>query len=86
MFEDVPLDTRHHTFKPKIKFPKEWYLTEERKKELEDQRRQALLLDEGKRTQGLMIDGVQTIQKALLHAKVEEPVPLMRVRSTRGRR
>ncbi|KAK4042615.1 mitochondrial ribosomal subunit protein-domain-containing protein [Parachaetomium inaequale] len=86
MFEDVPLDTRHHTFKPKIKFPKEWYLTEERKKELEAQRKQALLLDEGKRTEGLMIDGVQTIQKALLTAKVEEPVVLTRVRSTRGRR
>jgi small subunit ribosomal protein S35 len=86
MFEDVPLDTRHHTFKPKIKFPKEWYLTEERKKELEDQRKQALLLDEGKRSEGLMIDGVQTIQKALLTAKVEEPVVLSRVRSTRGRR
>lgn len=87
MFEDVPLDTRHHKIKPQIKFPKEWYVTEERKKQLEAQRKQALLLDEAKRTEGSLIDGVQTIEHALLTAqKVEEVVPVSRVRSTRGRR
>ncbi|KAL2171572.1 hypothetical protein VTG60DRAFT_2405 [Thermothelomyces hinnuleus] len=86
MFEDIPLDTRHHTFKQQIKFPKEWYLTEERKKELYEQRKQALLLDERKRSEGSLIDGVETIQQALLRAKVEEPVPVLRGRSARGRR
>lgn len=88
MFEDIPLDTRHHKFKQRIKFPKEWYLTEERKLQLEAQRKQALLLDEGKRTEGLMIDGVQTIEHALLHAKKEEVVVpvLSRARPTRGGR
>ncbi|SPQ26595.1 a23ddb1e-d4ac-4ad6-9887-4ff0a3bfb07e [Thermothielavioides terrestris] len=76
MFEDIPLDTRHHTFKKQIKFPKEWYLTEERKKELAAQREQALLLDEQKRAEGTMIDGAQIIQQALLASQqVEEPVP-----------
>ena len=86
MFEDIPLDTRHHKFKQQIKFPKEWLLTEERKKELHEQRKQALLLDEAKRTEGSLIDGVETIQQALLHAKVEETVPVLRGRPGRGRR
>jgi small subunit ribosomal protein S35 len=87
----VPLDTRHHKFKVQIKFPKDWYLTEERKLELEAKRKQALLLDEQKRTEGTLIDGVQTIQQALLAAKaVEELVPVTRARPlkapARGRR
>ncbi|KAK4126718.1 mitochondrial ribosomal protein [Parathielavia appendiculata] len=85
MFEDIPLDTRHHKFKPQIKFPKKWYLTEERRKELEEQRKQALLLDEQKRTEGTLIDGVQAIQQAMLHAKPVEVVPVLR-RGQRGRR
>ncbi|KAL2016385.1 hypothetical protein VTK56DRAFT_3807 [Thermocarpiscus australiensis] len=77
MFEDIPLDTRHHKFKQQIKFPKEWYLTEERKKQLEEQRRQALLLDEQKRQAGTLVDGVQVIQQALLATPaVEERVPV----------
>jgi small subunit ribosomal protein S35 len=88
MFEDIPLDTRHHKFKQQIKFPKEWYLTEERKMELEAQRKQALLLDEAKRTEGLLVDGREAIEKALLNAKKEEVVvPLLsKVRPMRGGR
>ncbi|GAB1316262.1 37S ribosomal protein S24, mitochondrial [Madurella fahalii] len=80
MFEDVPLDTRHHKFKTRIKFPKEWYLTEERKKQLEEQRKQALLLDEQKRQSGTLVNGVDAIQRALATAKepVEEPVLIRR--------
>lgn len=80
MFEDIPLDTRHHKFKKQIKFPKEWLLTEERKKQLLEQRKQALLLDEQKRAEGKLIDGVQTIQKAMRSAKVEEFVPVGRAK------
>ncbi|KAK1828132.1 mitochondrial ribosomal subunit protein-domain-containing protein [Podospora conica] len=39
-FQDIPLDTRHHKFKRKLRFPAEWTLTEERKAELEAQRKQ----------------------------------------------
>ncbi|KAJ4302560.1 37S ribosomal protein S24, mitochondrial [Collariella sp. IMI 366227] len=77
-FEDVPLDTRHHKFKQVIKFPKEWYMTEERKKELVAQRQAALLLDEGKRAEGLLIDGKSTIQEAMSKIKVEQLVPVVR--------
>ncbi|KAL1835306.1 hypothetical protein VTJ49DRAFT_7071 [Mycothermus thermophilus] len=77
MFEDIPLDTRHHTFKKQIKFPKEWYLTEERKQQLLERRKQALLLDEAKRnSEGGLVDGRAAIEQALLNApKVEQMVP-----------
>ncbi|RKU46625.1 37S ribosomal protein S24, mitochondrial [Coniochaeta pulveracea] len=64
-FEDIPLDTRHHTFTKKPKFPKEWRLTAERQAQIEEQRKQALLLDETKRREGSLIDGVERIQYAL---------------------
>ncbi|OIW29086.1 mitochondrial ribosomal protein [Coniochaeta ligniaria NRRL 30616] len=64
-FEDVPLDTRHHEFKVKPKFPKEWRLTPERKQQLEAMRQQALLTDEVKRREGTLIDGATRIQQAL---------------------
>ncbi|KAI1121497.1 mitochondrial ribosomal subunit protein-domain-containing protein [Nemania abortiva] len=62
MFEDVPLDTRHHTFKVKPKFPKEWRMTEERRKFLEDTRRKSLLLDQAKEEAGTLVDGEEKIK------------------------
>ncbi|KAB5554854.1 mitochondrial ribosomal subunit protein-domain-containing protein [Coniochaeta sp. 2T2.1] len=64
-FEDVPLDTRHHEFKSKPKFPKEWRLTPERKQQIEEARKQALLADETKRREGKLVDGAARIQQAL---------------------
>ncbi|KAK1762407.1 37S ribosomal protein S24, mitochondrial [Phialemonium atrogriseum] len=64
-FEDIPLDTRHHTFKTKPKFPKEWRLTPERRAELEALRQQSFLLDESKKNEGALVDGSQRIQHAL---------------------
>jgi len=64
-FEDIPLDTRHHEFKVKPKFPKEWRLTPERKQQLEAIRQQALLTDELKKREGTLIDGATRIQQAL---------------------
>ncbi|KAF2965669.1 hypothetical protein GQX73_g7871 [Xylaria multiplex] len=62
MFEDVPLDTRHHTFKVKPKFPKEWRMTEERRKFLEDTREKILLLDQKKEEEGTLISGAEKIE------------------------
>lgn len=45
MFEDIPLDNRHWKVKSRPKFPEEWRLTEERKKELEAFRNQGLAQD-----------------------------------------
>ncbi|KIN06609.1 hypothetical protein OIDMADRAFT_114216 [Oidiodendron maius Zn] len=63
-FEDVPLDTRHHTFKTKPKFPKEWVMTEERQKALAEYREKAAALDEHRMLQGQVVDGVQRIEEA----------------------
>jgi small subunit ribosomal protein S35 len=75
MFEDIPLDTRHHTFKVKPRFPKEWRLTEERRKELEDTRQKALLLDETKEANGALVDGDERIQRLLKPAGSTLPIP-----------
>ncbi|KAH8887752.1 mitochondrial ribosomal protein [Thozetella sp. PMI_491] len=74
MFENIPLDTRHHVVETKPKFPKEWRLTEERRKELEAQRRQSFLLDEAKRSENKLINGVETIEKALEDVTLQEKV------------
>ncbi|POS75404.1 37S ribosomal protein Rsm24 [Diaporthe helianthi] len=74
-FADVPLDLRHHTFKVKPKFPKEWRLSEERVAELAQQRRQAALADKIKQEEGTLVDGIQTIRKALAGRKAMAEVP-----------
>lgn len=65
MFEDIPLDVRHHTFKTKPKFPKEWRLTEKRRAELEAIRKQSFLIDDAKTKEGTLVDGTQRIRHAL---------------------
>ncbi|KAK7722327.1 37S ribosomal protein S24, mitochondrial [Diaporthe eres] len=74
-FEDIPLDLRHHTFKVKPKFPKEWRLSEERVMELAQHRRQAALADKIKHEEGTLVDGIETIQKAMATRKAREEVP-----------
>ncbi|KAK4214642.1 mitochondrial ribosomal subunit protein-domain-containing protein [Rhypophila decipiens] len=78
MFEDVPLDTRHHDFKVRPQFPKEWRITEERQKELQEIRRKALVLDEAKRKSGALIDGKEVIKNYLESMPAHrEPEPSM---------
>ncbi|KAL2273587.1 hypothetical protein FJTKL_04429 [Diaporthe vaccinii] len=74
-FEDIPLDLRHHTFKVKPKFPKEWRLSEKRVTELTRHRRQAALADKIKQEEGTLVDGIETIQKAMATRKAREEVP-----------
>ncbi|KAI1211739.1 mitochondrial ribosomal protein [Annulohypoxylon truncatum] len=63
MFEDIPLDTRHHTCKTKPKFPREWRMSEDRRKFLEDTRQQSLLLDQTKEEAGSLINGKDRIEQ-----------------------
>ncbi|KAF2169996.1 hypothetical protein M409DRAFT_51777 [Zasmidium cellare ATCC 36951] len=75
-FEDVPLDTRHHKFKPVFRFPEEWKLTQERRVELEARRR-TLLLEEGQRVEeNRIVSGMAAIEaeRQLRLKRVEEPV------------
>ncbi|KAH0426171.1 hypothetical protein CcaCcLH18_10499 [Colletotrichum camelliae] len=68
-FEDIPLDTRHHQSKEKPRFPVEWRMTEERRKELAAFREQGEKADAAKIEDGLLIDGMGTIERFL-----EQPV------------
>ncbi|KAI0535345.1 mitochondrial ribosomal subunit protein-domain-containing protein [Xylaria digitata] len=77
MFEDVPLDTRHHTFKVKPKFPKEWRMTEERRKFLEDTRERNLLLDQKKEEEGTLISGAEKIEAFFNPPKPASQTPEM---------
>lgn len=71
-FEDIPLDTRHHRVKPKPRFPKEWYLTRERRSEL-DEIRQKLAIEDVKRAEsGTLIDGTAAIDSYLMKKTLEE--------------
>ncbi|KAK8049436.1 hypothetical protein PG994_011166 [Apiospora phragmitis] len=63
MFEDIPLDTRHHQIKVRPKFPKEWCLTEERARQLDEAREKSLLLDQAKEEAGQLVDGNERVDK-----------------------
>ena len=65
MFEDIPLDTRHHRFRNKPKFPVEWRMTEERRRYLDDVRQKSQRLDQNKEKAGTLVDGPERIQKFL---------------------
>lgn len=75
-FADVPFDFRHHKPKPRYEFPKEWILTPERKKYLQDKRMQMLELDDQKANNGLMIDG-KMIAETSMPSAVAAPEPVM---------
>ncbi|KAK3316718.1 mitochondrial ribosomal subunit protein-domain-containing protein [Apodospora peruviana] len=77
MFEDVPLDTRHHKLTSKPRFPKEWRMSEERRAELESIRRTAFELDQKKQKSGRLVDGVKIIEKHLQNVPVMEDQPVM---------
>ncbi|KAG7122330.1 hypothetical protein HYQ44_003228 [Verticillium longisporum] len=64
-FEDIPLDTRHYKPVVKPKFPKEWRLTPDRKKELAALREQAKQLDASKEAEGQLVDGQKMIDVML---------------------
>ncbi|CAI0644006.1 hypothetical protein COL154_002287 [Colletotrichum chrysophilum] len=64
-FEDIPLDTRHHQSKEKPRFPVEWRMTEERRKELAAFRQQGEKADAAKVEEGLLVDGMGTIERFL---------------------
>ncbi|KAF2657875.1 hypothetical protein K491DRAFT_625670 [Lophiostoma macrostomum CBS 122681] len=74
-FEDVPFDFRHHKPKVRHQFPKEWILTDERKKYLEGKRQQSLELDQQKLVAGHIVDGERIVGNSLpFMVAEEEPV------------
>ncbi|KAJ4222596.1 37S ribosomal protein S24, mitochondrial [Fusarium solani] len=71
-FEDIPLDTRHHEFKPKPRFPKEWRMSPERRKELDEYRQRAAIEDVQRAEGGLLVDGTQAIDEYLMKKTLED--------------
>lgn len=72
--QDIPLYTKHHSSKKISRFPQEWILTEKRRRELENYRRESLKKDKILEKEGLLIDGTQCIdfieKKEVLEAVV----------------
>ncbi len=68
MYEDIPLDFRHHKYKPKMVFPEEWKLTPERMQQLEAERQQKRLGERQREQLDQLPDGVSVIE-AMLKAK-----------------
>ncbi|KAF9891956.1 37S ribosomal protein S24, mitochondrial [Aspergillus nanangensis] len=54
-FADVPLDLRHHKPKPSLRFPEEWVMTPERKKQIEARRAERKLREQEGRVDGKSI-------------------------------
>lgn len=65
MFEDIPLDTRHHKIVQKPKFPPAWRMTEERMKMLQEKRDQLAAADAEKAATGKLVDGQKAIDDFL---------------------
>ena len=70
MFEDVPLDFRHHRFKRRIVFPESWKMTGKRKRE-------QIWLSRGRtELNEQVVDGVEEIENWLKEASLKEPNPV----------
>ncbi|WPH01410.1 Hypothetical protein R9X50_00425500 [Acrodontium crateriforme] len=63
-FAEIPLDLRHHKSKPKLRFPEEWLLTEERKQELEESRKQKLLEESERVKADQIVSGLASIDES----------------------
>ncbi len=72
MFTDIPLDFRHHKAKPKLKFPEQWHMTDDRKRQLEATRQQRYAVQQEKIEQKQQVDGVKLIETMLRSARVTE--------------
>ncbi|KAL6712268.1 37S ribosomal protein S24, mitochondrial [Coniothyrium glycines] len=77
MFDDVPLDLRHHKQKKFVHFPKEWVLTPERKQYLAHKRAAAAQVEDRKVNNGELVDGQKVIETSLPFLGQERDEELM---------
>ena len=75
-FEDVPLDTRHHKFKKRLQFPPEWNMTEERRLELDAERKRLMIAEGRKVEEGKIVSGAEAIEsdRQIKLKQAEEPI------------
>ncbi|KAL8775013.1 MAG: hypothetical protein Q9209_000492 [Squamulea sp. 1 TL-2023] len=84
MFDDVPLDFRHHKSKPKFEFPGQWMLTQERRTQLEENRRLRDLREKEREEVGRLVDGAKVIEQAMEAMTMKRPAAA-RVEAPRGK-
>ncbi|KAF2020969.1 hypothetical protein BU24DRAFT_487480 [Aaosphaeria arxii CBS 175.79] len=83
-FADVPFDFRHHKPTVRHEFPKEWIMTAERKKYLEEKRALLAKTEDERLQGGNIVDGQKIIESALPFT-TPEPEPVM-VSGPRGKK
>ena len=71
-FEDVPLDFRHHKFKPKVEFPEGWKLTREKKLMLEKDRMLRSEQEREREVKGKLIEGARVVEEAMKRLPVRD--------------
>lgn len=86
MFDDVPFDFRHHKEKKRAVFPKEWILTEDRKKYLAQKREQSRVLEDQRLNNGELVDGRTVIETSLPFVGQKEEVLVAAPPSSSSRR
>ncbi|KAL8654057.1 MAG: hypothetical protein Q9226_003582 [Calogaya cf. arnoldii] len=84
MFEDVPLDFRHHKPKPRFEFPDQWKLTEERRAQLEENRRQRELREKEREDAGRLVDGAKVLEQVMEAMTLKAPAAA-RVEAPKGK-
>ena len=75
-FSDIPLSTAHVKRKPQFWFPESWKLTPDKKQQLEEKRK-ALMIEEGQRVENSeIISGIAAIEAArqVSARKIEQPI------------
>ena len=64
-FEDVPLDFRHHKFKPKREFPEAWKLTREKRARLVEDRKTRSEQEKEREAAGKLVEGLRVVEEAM---------------------
>lgn len=85
MFEDVPLDFRHHRFKSRPEFPEGWKLDAKRREHLERDRKQRAIADGAREQEGRMIVGASIIEEAMKALPVRDASRVL-VEAQQGKR
>jgi small subunit ribosomal protein S35 len=84
-FEDVPFDFRHHKEKKRAEFPKEWVLTPERKKYLEEKRQKVAYLEDQRAGNGELVDGKRVVETTLPFMEQSQVRETVMVGGARGK-
>lgn len=85
MFEDVPLDFRHHKPKKQWVFPEDWKLDAAKRQRLVEDRQKQAELEDGRRQVGDVVQGRLLLSKALENAIIPQQTSIGEQRRPRLR-